>query len=102
VLLGESEKAWAAVFQRGPRLRPGRLSGPYYAASIVTNVNSNNVANTGDSLAWRRCATKDLTQHRDLYGQVSRAVWPPGGERVARLPLALQHCGVMAERALAK
>jgi heme-degrading monooxygenase HmoA len=39
------------------------------------------------------CATKDLTQHRDLYGQVSRAVWPPGGERVARLPLALQHCG---------
>jgi hypothetical protein len=33
---------------------------------------------------------------------VSRAVWPPGGERVARLPLALQHCGVMAERALAK
>jgi hypothetical protein len=54
VLLGESEKAWAAVFSAVRAFAPDAFSGPYYAASIVTNVDSNNVANTGDSLAWRR------------------------------------------------
>jgi hypothetical protein len=27
------------------------------------------------------CSTKELTRHRDLYGQVSRAVWATWGER---------------------
>jgi hypothetical protein len=60
LLRGESKKAWAAVFSAVPRLRPGRLSRPYYSESIVTSIDAKNVANTGDSLARAACSTKDL------------------------------------------
>jgi hypothetical protein len=77
---------------------PGRLSRPYYLESIVTSVDSKNVANTGRFTRFAACATKDLTRHRDLYGQVSRAVWPPG-ERGRPAPVLSDALRGIAERA---
>jgi hypothetical protein len=42
---------------------------PYNLASIATSAESNNVANSGDSLVSRACLTQDLTRLRDPYGQ---------------------------------
>jgi hypothetical protein len=51
--LGESKKVGGDL-SAVSAFCPGRLSRPYYLESIVTSVGSKDVANTGDSLAWRR------------------------------------------------
>ena len=53
LLWGESKKVGGDL-SAVSAFCPGRLSRPYYLESIVTSVDSKNVANTGDSLAWRR------------------------------------------------
>ena len=77
-------------------IAPDATIRPYYLASIATIAESNNVANSGDSMARAARSTQDLPRPWDLHGQVSRAVWPPGGEWVRPAPALIDARSALA------
>lgn len=93
--LGEIEKVGGDL-SAVRAITPDATIRPYYLASIATSVESNNVANSGESLACAARSTQDLPRLWDLYGPVSLAVWPPGGEWVRPAPARLYGAGACA------
>ena len=68
LLLGESGQV-GGDFHAVRAIASDATPRPYNLASIATSAESNNVANSGDSLVSRACLTQDLTRLRDPYGQ---------------------------------